>query len=41
MCKAYPDDLTDKEWEQIKPLIKRSTYRNAGRKPTHSCLRDV
>jgi len=24
MRKAYPDDLTDKEWEQIKPLIKRS-----------------
>ena len=31
MRKAYPDDLTDKEWEQIKPFIKRSTCRNAGK----------
>lgn len=36
MRKAYPDDLTDKEWEHIKPLIKGSDYRNAGRKPIHS-----
>jgi transposase len=36
MRKAYPDDLTDKEWEQIEPLTSGSSYRNAGRKPTHS-----
>ncbi|ADI37991.1 uncharacterized protein y4sN [Waddlia chondrophila 2032/99] len=36
MRKPYPDDLTDKEWEQIKPLLTSSTYRNAGRKPKHS-----
>ena len=36
MRKAYPDDLTDEEWEQIAPLLNCSTYRNAGRKPVHS-----
>lgn len=27
---AYPDDLSDKEWEQIEPILKTNTYRNAG-----------
>lgn len=27
---AYPDDLSDKEWEQIEPILKANTYRNAG-----------
>jgi len=36
MRKAYPDDLTDQEWNQIAPLLSHSRYRNAGRKPIHS-----
>lgn len=28
--KPYPDDLSDKEWEQIEPILKTNTYRNAG-----------
>lgn len=36
MRKAYPDDLTDKEWEEIKPFVTKSSYRNAGKKPDHS-----
>lgn len=28
--KSYPDDLSDKEWEQIEPILKTNTYRNAG-----------
>lgn len=27
---AYPDDLSDREWEQIQPILKANTYRNAG-----------
>lgn len=27
---AYPDDLSDKEWEQIEPILKENRYRNAG-----------
>lgn len=30
MRKAYPDDLTDKEWSQIEPLLKEGIYRKAG-----------
>lgn len=28
--KAYPDDLSDKEWEQIEPILRTNIYRNAG-----------
>ena len=27
---AYPNDLSDKEWEQIEPILKANTYRSAG-----------
>ena len=31
--KCYPDDLTDKEWAQIEPILKANNrYRNAGRR---------
>ncbi len=33
--KAYPDDLTDKEWTIIAPILAQSTYRGAGAKPVH------
>ena len=36
MRRPYPDDLTNKEWENIAPLIPQSSYRNNGRKPKHS-----
>lgn len=28
--KAYLDDLSDKEWERIEPILRTNTYRNAG-----------
>ncbi|WP_098039217.1 transposase [Estrella lausannensis] len=28
--KSHPEDLSDKEWEQIEPILKANTYRNAG-----------
>jgi len=28
--KAYPSDLTDKEWEKIEPLLHQQVYRKAG-----------
>ena len=36
MRKSYPDDLTEKEWEKVEPLLNTSTYRNAGRQPKPS-----
>ena len=33
--KPYLDDLSDKEWEKIKPLL-RTSYRGAGSKGKHS-----
>jgi transposase len=38
---TYPDDLSDKEWEQIEPILKANTYRNAGTRckyPTREML---
>lgn len=34
--RAYPDDLSDIEWEQIEPILKANTYRNAGTKCKYS-----
>lgn len=35
--KCYPDDLTDKEWEQIEPILKTNNkYRNAGSRGKYS-----
>lgn len=32
---AYPDDLTNQEWQLIKPLV-TMTYPKGGRKPNHA-----
>ena len=34
--KAYPSDLSDKEWEEIEPLLKKEVYRRAGCKGKYS-----
>jgi transposase len=34
--KPYPDDLTDKEWNQIEPLLKEGIYRSAGTRCKYS-----
>lgn len=34
--KPYLDDLTDKEWAQIKPILQEGIYRGAGAKGKYS-----
>ena len=34
--KAYPNDLSDKEWREIEPLLKKEIYRGAGCKGKYS-----
>ena len=34
--KPYPDDLSDREWEAIEPILKANTYRNAGTRCKYS-----
>jgi transposase len=35
MRKPYPDDLNDKEWEQIKPILEK-VKKVQGRPPVHA-----
>ncbi len=34
--KPYPSDLTDKEWDQIEPVLYENFYRQAGSKGKYS-----
>jgi len=34
--KAYPSDLSDKEWEEVEPLLRKEVYRGAGCKGKYS-----
>ena len=34
--KSYPSDLSDKEWEEIEPLLRKEVYREAGCKGKYS-----
>lgn len=34
--KPYPSDLTDKEWDQIEPILYENIYRKAGSKGKYS-----
>lgn len=36
MRAQYPDDLQDKEWRLVEPILEENRKSAAGRKPTHS-----
>ena len=34
--KSYPSDLSDKEWEEVEPLLRKEVYRGSGCKGKYS-----